>query len=82
MLALKNTGNAGSDRRMSALAELLRIAPVEFFREYLQVGKNLALMRLGDAINIGLRDLRWLEAAGRLLRRRACASTRTQHGCT
>ena len=46
-----------SDARHAALLELARIASVQFFGEHAQIVEDLALMRFGDAIDVGLGEL-------------------------
>ena len=48
---------------------LARIASVQFFGEHAQIVEDLALMRFGDAIDVGLGELRSAEPAARARRR-------------
>src|SRR5687768_16319878 len=60
---VENARDASGNRRMTALFQFARIAPVKFFSEQPQVLEYLALMGLGNPVHVGFRELVRMEAA-------------------
>ena len=78
MIHVKQARHRHVHRGLITFGHFARIAAVEFFRDQTQMQKNLLLVRLRHAVDVGLGDLRRVKTGGWPLRHGAFAGAGRQ----